>query len=90
MEQFARILGFAFQIADDILDETAEFQEIGKTPGKDKSAKKLTYTALYGIEEAKCKVSCLLEEASDILKRNGFHSQIFEMIISGIQERTQS
>ena len=53
MESFGQKLGFAFQICDDILDETSTFEEMGKTLGKDKSAQKLTYTALHGLEQAR-------------------------------------
>ena len=47
MGDFAQKLGFAFQICDDILDETSTFEEMGKTLGKDKDAQKSTYTAIY-------------------------------------------
>ena len=38
---------------DDILDVTASFEEIGKTPQKDLQAEKSTYPALLGLDEAK-------------------------------------
>ena len=46
-------IGLAFQIADDLLDETATTAELGKTAGKDAVVEKATYTSLYGIEEAR-------------------------------------
>lgn len=55
--EFGQILGVAFQIADDILDEISTFEEMGKTLGKDKNAGKLTYTSLYGLDESK--INCL-------------------------------
>ena len=45
-------IGLAFQIADDLLDETATTEELGKTAGKDLATEKATYTSLYGISEA--------------------------------------
>jgi geranylgeranyl pyrophosphate synthase len=45
-------IGLAFQIADDLLDETATTEELGKTAGKDLATDKATYTSLYGISEA--------------------------------------
>jgi len=45
-------LGLAFQIADDILDATAAAEDLGKSPGKDEAAGKLTYVTLYGLELA--------------------------------------
>ena len=53
LTDFAEKLGLAFQIADDILDEISTFEALGKTPGKDKTAGKLTYVSLFGLEEAK-------------------------------------
>jgi geranylgeranyl pyrophosphate synthase len=45
-------LGLAFQIADDILDATAAAEDLGKSPGKDEAAGKLTYVTLYGLDQA--------------------------------------
>jgi farnesyl diphosphate synthase len=50
---YGRALGLAFQIADDVLDVTADPLILGKTTGKDEAQKKLTYVELYGLEEAK-------------------------------------
>jgi geranylgeranyl pyrophosphate synthase len=49
---FGEDLGLAFQIADDILDATASADQIGKSPGKDEAAGKLTYVTLFGLDEA--------------------------------------
>ena len=89
MEKFAQNLGFAFQICDDILDETSTFEEMGKTLGKDKEAQKSTYTSLFGIEKAREEVICLLESACDIIAKNNINSEIFNEIIEGIKERAK-
>jgi geranylgeranyl pyrophosphate synthase len=49
---FGAGLGLAFQIADDILDATATAEDLGKSPGKDAEAGKLTYVTLYGLASA--------------------------------------
>ena len=85
---FAEKFGIAFQIADDILDEEATFSEIGKTPGKDKEAGKLTYTTLYGIQKAKEDLSKLITECHKILTDNNFNSEIFEEILNKISKQT--
>lgn len=87
IEEFAQNLGFAFQILDDILDETSTFEEMGKTIGKDENAQKLTYTRLFGLDKAKCEVNCLLDNAYAILEHNGWKSELFDEIISSIRER---
>ena len=85
--EFGQILGVAFQIADDILDEISTFEEMGKTLGKDKKAGKLTYTSLYGLEESKNKLSCLLDNCYDIIRKFDIKSEVFVEIISGIKKR---
>lgn len=90
MEEFAQKLGFAFQICDDILDETSSFEKLGKTLGKDKEAKKPTYTAIFGVEKARCEVVCLLKGGYDIIAKHGIKSEIFSEIIEGIKERSIS
>lgn len=85
--EFGQTLGVAFQIADDILDEISTFEEMGKTLGKDKNAGKLTYISLYGLEESKCKLACLLEECYGIMKKFNTESEVFDEIISGIKKR---
>lgn len=82
---FAQKLGFAFQIADDILDETSTFEEMGKTLGKDKQAGKLTYTNLYGLEKAKADLNKLLDECEKLLTESSLKSEIFVQIIKKIR-----
>lgn len=89
MEVFAQKLGFAFQICDDILDETSTFEELGKTLGKDKEAGKPTYTAIFGLDKARETVSCLLDDACAIISQYGVESEIFNEIILGIKERSK-
>jgi geranylgeranyl diphosphate synthase, type II len=50
---FGDEIGLLFQIVDDILDATGTAQELGKTPGKDEAAGKVTYVSLYGLERAR-------------------------------------
>ena len=60
-------LGLAFQVRDDILDVTASFEELGKTPQKDLAAAKSTYPAFLGLDGAKNFFNQTLDEAVDIL-----------------------
>ncbi len=60
---YARALGLAFQVADDILDCTATTETLGKTAGKDADQDKLTYVALLGLEGARAKAEALEREA---------------------------
>ena len=83
--EFGQVLGVAFQIADDILDETSTFEEMGKTMGKDKEEGKLTYTSLYGLEKAKKDLNELIDKCYDILNRNNLKSEVFEQILEKIR-----
>jgi farnesyl diphosphate synthase/geranylgeranyl diphosphate synthase type II len=56
-------LGLAFQIADDLLDLTADTRTLGKRAGKDAAAGKSTLPALVGIAEARRRAEALLDEA---------------------------
>lgn len=87
MEEIGQKLGFAFQICDDILDETSTFEEMGKTLGKDKQAGKSTYTAIFGLEKARKEVVCLLENVYDIMAKYEMESGILSEIIDSIKER---
>jgi geranylgeranyl diphosphate synthase type II len=49
---FATELGLLFQIVDDILDETGEEGELGKSVGKDRAQQKLTYVSRFGVAVA--------------------------------------
>lgn len=53
LTRYAEWLGMAFQVTDDILDETATREDLGKTPGKDIRQAKLTYPSLFGLERSR-------------------------------------
>ena len=83
--EFGQNLGVAFQIADDILDETSTFEQMGKTIGKDKAEGKLTYTSLYGIEKSKKELNRLIDKCFNVLEKNNLKSEVFEEILNKIR-----
>ncbi len=85
--EFAKNFGISFQIADDILDEISTFEQMGKTLGKDKIENKLTYVSLYGLDEAKCKLFCKLQDCRAIMEKQNLYSDIFNEIIEQIYKR---
>ncbi|MEL7125087.1 MAG: polyprenyl synthetase family protein [Pseudomonadota bacterium] len=67
LQTYARALGLAFQIADDILDVTSDAETMGKATGKDDAAGKATFVSLLGLSEAKRRADQLVTEACDAL-----------------------
>ncbi|WP_308434015.1 polyprenyl synthetase family protein [Streptomyces termitum] len=67
---YARNLGLAYQIVDDILDETSSFEEFGKEVGQDRAAGKWTYPRLVGVEQARERVRGLIAQA--VTELDGF------------------
>ncbi|MEW4353317.1 polyprenyl synthetase family protein [Streptococcus pneumoniae] len=65
LQETGEWLGLAFQVRDDILDVTASFEELGKTPNKDLVADKSTYPALLGLEEAKAYLAMSLGKVEE-------------------------
>jgi geranylgeranyl diphosphate synthase, type II len=56
-------IGLAFQVVDDILDETATAEQLGKSPGKDIAVNKLTYPRLMGLDAARKHAQELIQSA---------------------------
>ncbi len=63
LSDYAREIGLAFQVVDDLLDLTADDAALGKRAGKDASRGKLTYPGLLGMEGARSKAKELVESA---------------------------
>jgi farnesyl diphosphate synthase len=71
LEDYARALGLAFQIADDILDVEGDPKKAGKKLGKDAAAGKATFVSLLGLKGAKSRARDLVEEAEAALAPYG-------------------
>lgn len=68
LQGYARDLGLAFQIADDLLDVESTAEEAGKATGKDAEAGKATLLGLMGLERAKQQAQILTDQAIEHLK----------------------
>ena len=71
MQAYGDALGLAFQIADDILDETGDAAAVGKAVGKDAAAGKATFVSLLGLDGAKRRAGELVDMACDALSPYG-------------------
>ena len=68
LESFGKLLGDLFQMIDDILDVTGDFESLGKTLGKDETENKLTSVRLYGLEGAKVRADLCAANCKTILE----------------------
>ena len=67
LKTYARGIGLAFQIIDDVLDVTASSDVLGKTAGKDLVADKTTYPKLLGLDESRKRANYLIVTAKEAL-----------------------
>ena len=67
LEHYAKCIGLAFQVQDDILDVEGDTETLGKTQGKDQASDKATYPALLGLEESRRMARRLCDDARDSL-----------------------
>lgn len=71
LRRYAKALGLAFQIADDIMDIEGDASKAGKRLQKDEAAGKATFVSLLGLEQAKSRARELVEQACDTLSPYG-------------------
>ena len=71
LRRYARAVGLAFQIADDILDVEGDAEKAGKALRKDAEAGKATFVSLLGLDGAKARARALIDEAIDALDAFG-------------------
>ena len=64
---YARAIGLAFQVVDDVLDATEDSATLGKTAGKDAAANKPTYVSILGLEQSRALAEQLRQQAHQAL-----------------------
>ena len=87
VEIYARHLGLAFQITDDVLDETGSTAELGKTAGKDREGAKATYPALLGLGGARERARAEAEAGVSALQRAGLNDGLLNDLAAFAIER---
>ena len=81
LEEYADLIGIAFQVKDDILDVEGTFEELGKPVGSDVDLHKATYPSILGMEESKKILNDIVEKAKEIIK-NKFGEEKGKILIS--------
>lgn len=65
--RFGSYVGLAFQIADDVLNETSTAEQLGKAAGSDRARGKATYPSLIGLEPSRERALALADAGTDCL-----------------------
>ena len=81
LEEYADLIGIAFQVKDDILDVEGTFEDLGKPVGSDIDLHKATYPSILGMEESKKILNDTVEKAKEIIK-NKFGEEKGKILIS--------
>ena len=84
---FGQELGLLFQIVDDILDATGTAAELGKTPGKDEAAGKVTYVSLHGLERARELADAARTRVNERLAELPADSTVLAELVATIRDR---
>jgi len=81
LEEYAELIGLAFQVKDDILDIEGTFEDLGKPVGSDDDLHKATYPSILGMEESKKILNETVERAKKII-HNMFGEEKGKILIS--------
>lgn len=87
LAEYGSAIGLAFQLADDLLDVTADAGNMGKATGKDAAAGKATLVSIHGVEWTKRQLTGLVEQAQDLLEPFGTKAVLLKDAARFIAER---
>ena len=87
LSTFGESLGLAFQVIDDILDLTQTSAKLGKSAGKDLTAKKATYPAVLGLDGAREEARRLTAEAHAALGSFGASADALRALADHLLQR---
>jgi len=84
-----RAIGLLFQVRDDLLDVEGTREELGKTPGKDARARKLTFPELYGVEGTRRRQGALADQARELAGALPTDAKLLTSLVAFLTERTR-
>jgi farnesyl diphosphate synthase len=85
---FARILGLAFQVQDDILDVVSDSTVLGKPQGSDQAQNKSTYPAMLGLEQSQVYLDDLHQQALQALHALPYNTKMLVSFTNFVIHRT--
>ena len=89
LERFGKMLGMLFQMTDDILDVTGNFDELGKSIGKDEYENKLTCVRLYGLDGAKVRADLCAQNCHTLLEGVDGDTAFLHSLVDYVLHRTK-
>lgn len=87
LAEFGSAIGLAFQLADDLLDLTADAATMGKATGKDAAAGKATLVSLHGADWARAQLAGLVNQAHELIAPFGERAMMLKAAASFIADR---
>ncbi len=87
LEEAGKALGRLFQLTDDILDETGNFDDLGKTIGKDQKVGKLTCVKLYGLKKAALEADLCVDSCLFALERMDTDTKFLRDLVHFVRNR---
>ena len=87
LRAYARDIGLAFQIADDLLDVEGDADKAGKALRKDEEQGKQTFVTLMGVDGAKAQARALVDQAVGHLSGHGHEADLLRALARYIVER---
>jgi geranylgeranyl pyrophosphate synthase len=88
VDAYARELGLAFQIVDDLLDVEGSPETLGKTAGKDAAAGKPTFPALHGLDASRRMAAACVARAKAALAATGLEGRLGEIADWSLQRKS--
>ncbi|MEM8798273.1 MAG: polyprenyl synthetase family protein [Pseudomonadota bacterium] len=85
--RFGEVIGLTFQLADDLLDATADAETMGKATGKDAEQGKATLVRLYGIDGVRARLDAEVAEAERLLEPYGEKAETLKQTARFIAHR---
>jgi farnesyl diphosphate synthase len=87
LRAYARDVGLAFQIADDLIDAEGDAEAAGKAVGKDAAAGKATFLSLLGADRARSQAAMLVDQAIAHLQNFGAEADLLRSVARYVVER---
>jgi geranylgeranyl diphosphate synthase type II len=88
LTEYGKAAGLAFQIVDDVLNETGDSKKLGKSAGSDRERGKMTYPSAIGLERSKKEIVLLTNKAVSSLKVFGSRGEPLKALVRHMAERT--